>query len=149
MDLSSIFDFASTLAIAGWGLLVVHPLAPRWIDIATIYAIPLALSVLYTALILAYWSGLEGGFDSFANVMLLFTQEEATLAGWTHFLAFDLMIGAISLRYARREGVPHLLMLPALYLTLMFGPAGLLTTAALITIARATRRTPSPQGAHS
>jgi hypothetical protein len=43
-----------------------------------------------------------------------------------HYLAFDLFIGGWELRDAQRRGVPHLLLLPCLGLTLMFGPLGLL-----------------------
>ena len=48
------------------------------------------------------------------------------LAGWTHYLAFDLFIGGWEVRDAQRRGIPHLLVVPALVLTFLFGPAGLL-----------------------
>jgi hypothetical protein len=48
------------------------------------------------------------------------------LAGWTHYLAFDLFIGGWEVRDAQRRGVPHLFIVPALVLTFLLGPAGLL-----------------------
>jgi hypothetical protein len=50
----------------------------------------------------------------------------ALLAGWTHYLAFDLFIGGWEVRDAQRRGIPHLLIVPALVLTFLLGPAGLL-----------------------
>ena len=75
--------------------------------------------------------------------MALFTNPEIALAGWLHYLAFDLLIGAWEVRTARREAIPHLLVLPCLALTFLFGPAGFLPFLAL----RAARRLASPQEA--
>src|SRR4051812_21348401 len=48
------------------------------------------------------------------------------LAGWTHYLAFDLFVGRWEVRDAQRRGIPHLLITPALVLTFLLGPAGFL-----------------------
>ena len=48
------------------------------------------------------------------------------LAGWVQYLAFDLFIGAWQVRDARTQGISHLLVIPCLLLTFLFGPAGLL-----------------------
>ena len=49
--------------------------------------------------------------------------------GWTHYLAFDLFVGAWIADRAGELRLPHLLVLPLLALTFMFGPAGLLAFA--------------------
>ncbi|MEM9798335.1 MAG: ABA4-like family protein [Pseudomonadota bacterium] len=126
-----LFAIASPLALAGWATLTVAPLAPRWLLPLGGIAIPLALCLLY-ALGAALWlPGAPGGFDSLPNVMRLFTDPGATTAGWVHFLAFDLLIGGWITRDARARRVPHLAILPCLYLTLMVGPVGLLAYLAL------------------
>ena len=56
----------------------------------------------------------------------LFENPWLLLAGWAHYLAFDLFIGGWEVRDAQRRGIPHLLVVPALVLTFLFGPAGLL-----------------------
>jgi hypothetical protein len=122
----TLFQMANPVALAGWLVLAVAPLAPRLADRIAGYAIPAVLSLGYVALILGYWSGAPGGFDSLPNVMALFTAPEIALAGWVHYLAFDLFVGAWEVRTARRERIPHLLVLPCLVLTFLFGPAGLL-----------------------
>ena len=56
---------------------------------------------------------------------------ESALAGWTHYLAFDLFIGAWEVRTARAERIPFLAVVPCLALTFLFGPAGYLAFSAL------------------
>ena len=75
--------------------------------------------------------------------MQLFTQPEIALAGWIHYLAFDLFIGAWEVRTARAERIPFLLVVPCLALTFLFGPAGYLAFTALRG-ARAAIRTATP-----
>ena len=94
-------------------MLALTPLAPRIADRVAGLAIPALLSVGYAALILAFWSGAPGGFDSLPNVMLLFTRPEIALAGWVHYLAFDMLVGAWEVRVARREGIPTCWSCPA------------------------------------
>lgn len=125
MTPDQLFQIANPLALLGWVALAAHPLAPRLTQ-ALALAIPLALSLLYTALILAHWAAAEGGFGSLAEVQQLFTQAPVALAGWVHFLAFDLFVGAWIARTARAEGIAHWLVIPCLIPTFLFGPAGLL-----------------------
>lgn len=131
MQADSLFHSASLLAMAGWVVLALNPLAPRWSDRIAGVAVPLALSVGYAALVLAFWSRAPGGFETLQAVMLLFTQPQIALAGWVHYLAFDLLIGAWIVRTARGEGIAYLLVLPCLVLCFLFGPAGYLAFALL------------------
>ena len=71
-------------------------------------------------------SGADGGSGSLAEVSRLFENPYLLLAGWVHYLAFDLFIGAWEVRDARRLGIPHLLVVPCLGLTFILGPVGLL-----------------------
>jgi hypothetical protein len=130
-DPHALFQLTGPIAMLGWLALVLAPFAPRLTDAIAALAIPVLLSVVYTALILVHWSDAPGGFDSLANVMLLFTNPAVALAGWVHYLAFDLFVGAWITRTARAEGINHLLILPCLVLTFLFGPAGFLAFTAL------------------
>lgn len=126
MTPDTLFQLTNPLALLGWVALALAPLAPRLAQVVAGLAIPLLLSLAYTGLVLAHWSGAEGGFGSLAEVQLLFTSPAIALAGWVHYLAFDLLIGAWATRTARTEGIPHLFLLPCLALTFLFGPAGFL-----------------------
>jgi threonine/homoserine/homoserine lactone efflux protein len=72
----------------------------------------------------ATFGGAEGTFSTLEGVALLFANPWLLVAGWLHYLAFDLLIGTWEARDARERRVPHLLLVPCLFLTLMFGPAG-------------------------
>lgn len=131
MTADTLFQLANPAALLGWMILALSPLSPLWADRIAATLIPVLLSIGYTALILAFWSGAPGGFDSLPNVILLFTDPHVALAGWVHYLAFDLIIGAWIARTARAEGIAHLMVLPCLVLTFLFGPAGFLLFTAL------------------
>ena len=131
MTPDTLFQIANPIAMLGWIALAFAPLAPRTTDIVAVFIIPLILSLGYSALILAYWAGATGGYGSLPDVMALFINPHIALAGWVHYLAFDLFIGAWATRTARAENIPHLLMLPHLVLIFLFGPAGFLTFLAM------------------
>ena len=65
-------------------------------------------------------------FISLDGVMQLFRNESAVLAGWIHYLAFDLMEGVFIVLNSLKNNIPHLLVIPCLLLTFMLGPIGLL-----------------------
>ena len=130
MSADAVFRFCNSVALAGWVLLVVtgwSAHASRIISsLITGLLVPALLSGVYLALIAMYWGGHRGGFESLSNVMLLFTDRWLVLAGWVHYLAFDLFIGSWQVRDARRNGVTFWLVAPCLVLTFLFGPIGLL-----------------------
>lgn len=116
---------AGLLAMAGWLLLVILP-RHSIVQLVAGVVIPLVLSVGYLMLIVLHFRGAEGGFGSLADVAALFQKPELLLAGWIHYLAFDLFIGAWETRDAQRSGLPHLVVIPCLVMTFMLGPIGLL-----------------------
>jgi len=126
MSAEQVFSISNSAALLGWLILAV--LGPkRWAASLVSGAIlPLLFGVLYAGLILAHWGGTKGGFGSLASVALLFSDQWLLLAGWVHYLAFDLFIGSWQVRDARAKGIPHLLVIPSLLLTFLFGPIGLL-----------------------
>lgn len=133
MPTDTLFSLANSAALLGWTALALSPLAPRPALMLAGRIIPSALATLYTGLVLAFWSGAEGGFSTLPDVMALFRTPEITLAGWAHYLAFDLFVGAWVAQIARSEGIPHYQTLPLLLLTFLFGPAGFLATQLLRT----------------
>lgn len=124
MNLDAIFEFCNMAALAGWLALLASPLAPKIADQISALVVPLLLAVGYTGLILAFWTRAEGGFDNLTDVMRLFTSPEIALAGWIHYLAFDLFVGAWQARTARAERIPFVIVVPCLSLTFLFGPTG-------------------------
>ncbi len=121
------FSICNYGVLPAWLLLV---FAPSWAGTQRIVHagwIPLLLGIVYlSAFALNPDSPEGGGFGSLREVMALFTSPFAVLAGWVHYLVFDLFVGAWEVRDAQRRGVPHRFVVPCLVFTLMLGPIGLL-----------------------
>jgi len=73
-------------------------------------------------------------FGSLTSVMALFTEENAVLAGWVHYLAFDLLVGMWMVTQNKALGIHQLLMAPCLFFTFMLGPVGFLMFMGMKTI---------------
>jgi hypothetical protein len=125
MDLERIFSLASVIAAVGWLFLIVVPKRPLALHVAGVF-FPFLLAVMYLYFIAMHIRGAEGGFGSLADVATLFQKRELLLAGWIHYLCFDLFIGAWEVRDSQRNGIPHLVVIPCLIMTFMLGPIGLL-----------------------
>jgi len=121
-----IFAIANPLAMVGWLGLAAFPGRKVVVDGISGIAIPALLALAYAGLIAAFFAGSDGGFGSIEAVRALFQSDALLVAGWLHYLAFDLFVGAWQVRTARAEGIPHLLVIPCLVLTFLFGPLGFL-----------------------
>ena len=128
MTASSLFSIFNMLALAGWLILAVGiVLRQPWLrDTLCGLYIPVAFSVGYTILIALFFAGAPGGFDTLENVQLLFTSPWVALAGWVHYLAFDLFVGARIAREMEEQGLPRWPLVALLPLTFLFGPIGYL-----------------------
>jgi hypothetical protein len=87
-----------------------------WLILAAAYLVFLTIAILQQGLSPASFGSLDG-------VMSLFDSRWATLAGWTHYLCFDLFVARWIMNDAPDAGY---WLTPILFLTLMFGPVGLL-----------------------
>jgi hypothetical protein len=126
MTAESLFSICSMLVLPGWVLLV---FLPRWSWTQKVAAgiVPLVLAIAYLVLIVTNFRKSQGGFGSLQQVSQLFQNPYNLLAGWVHYLAFDLFTGAWEVRDAARLRIAHALVIPCLVLTFLFGPIGLLT----------------------
>ncbi len=131
-----LFSSAGVLAMVGWLVLLASPLIPQCSDRISGLVIPSVLSAGYVVLAVFFPSGGDGGFGSLDAVMTLFSQPGVMLAGWIHYLAFDLLIGAWICRTARHDGLAFWLVAPCLPLTFLLGPAGFLAFLIVRTIAK-------------
>ena len=139
MTPQQVFSIANTVALIAWIMLAVLPGRPWVTKTITTKVVPLLFAVLYTAIAVSLVWRSPGGFSTLAAVATLFSNPWLLLAGWIHYLAFDLLVGSWELQDARERGIPHLLVVPCLALTFLFGPAGWL----LYTVVRSIRRTRS------
>jgi hypothetical protein len=115
-----------------WALLIFLPFL-KITDVAvhSVFA-PIVLGVTYTWLLANVMSGVipmpdGAGFASLDALMKTFSVKEAVVAGWAHYIVFDLFVGAWIARDAQRAGISPFLVAPALLLTFVVGPIGLLS----------------------
>jgi hypothetical protein len=136
MDPHQAFEIAGIITMPMWLLMII---APRWR--ATEWLINYRVAPLFLATLYALFIGqalINNGmmdFSSLKSVMQLFTLPNAAIAGWIHYLAFDLLIGMWMIEQNRTLQFPHLVMVPCLILTFIFGPVGFL----LFTIVKTTK----------
>ncbi|MGB8328757.1 MAG: ABA4-like family protein [Polyangiales bacterium] len=127
MPLETLFKAANYLVIPFWLLLM---LAPRWTWTQRLVHGPvvvLLLTPIYAYMLFGYGTAPEGfSFSSLYGVMIGFSTPHIVVAGWIHYLIFDLFVGAWQTRDAMRRRIPQLLLIPCLIATLMVGPIGLL-----------------------
>lgn len=126
VDWEGWFSIAGTLAMAGWAILILAP--RRWplLNAIPAYGLPVALSGGYGVLALLYFADATGGYGSLAEVARLFESPPVLLAGWVHYLAFDLFVGAWIARRADAMSLSRWIQAPILVATFMLGPVGLL-----------------------
>lgn len=124
MTAEQIFPVANLVAMLCWIVLAVLP-NRGWVpDVLTGLAAPALFAVAYIAIVVAVFPGADGSFSTLAGVSALFANPWMLLAGWLHYLAFDLLIGTWEARDSVERGVPRWILIPCLFLTFMFGPTG-------------------------
>lgn len=126
MKPSTLFSICNTIAPLAWLLMII---SPRWKVTKSIVlnlVIPLFFSIVYGSLLFSMGGISFSDFGSLEGIKKLFSNDYALVLGWIHFLAFDLFVGSWILFNSQRNGLPHLLIIPCLLGTFMFGPIGLL-----------------------
>jgi uncharacterized membrane protein YsdA (DUF1294 family) len=126
MSYETVFNIANGAAGLAWLYLI---FLPRWKlgEAALLLALIPALSLAYSALVFVHFFTVQGGgFSSIAEVRQLFLNDPVLVAGWIHYLAFDLFVGWWIAREADREGISRVIQAPLLVATFLFGPLGLL-----------------------
>lgn len=137
MVMSRAFKLATWISLAGWAVLFGFPLWPHAGS-----SIVFSVAVILLCAMYGYFlflgkrhdepgTKIKGSFFSLRGVIELFKSPRAVLAGWIHYLAFDLMVGLYIVTDAVHYSISHWLLLPVLFMTLMFGPIGLLLYVAL------------------
>ncbi|WP_257462206.1 ABA4-like family protein [Archangium lipolyticum] len=136
MDGELILKILNVPVLLGWLAMAVAPraLVTRWVLESD--AIPLVIGAVYLALVAPHLPGLLGQFDTLEHIGAALQRPGMLLAGWIHYLAFDFLVGRVVLADSQRRGIPHLLVVPCLFLTFMLGPTGYLAYAAVRLVTR-------------
>jgi hypothetical protein len=123
MQPDSVFAVLNYSILLPWLLLLV---APRWKWTRRLVhsgVVPGVFAVAYV-LVMLLGLGVGGSAATLPQAVTNLGTPWGITALWAHLLVFDLFVGAWEARDAELNGIPHLLMVPCLLLTLFFGPAG-------------------------
>jgi Domain of unknown function (DUF4281) len=121
-----IFRIVNLIAIIPWLFMMVLPKTDITKTIINSHVFPLVLALVYAFYIFTTFGKSGGNFMTLEGVEKLFSKREVLLAGWVHYLVFDLFVGAWEWRDALQNNISHWILAPCLVLTLMFGPVGFL-----------------------
>lgn len=122
--LDRLFSLGGAVVLPVWLLLLFAP-GWQWTQRLATFAVPLLLAFVYAGLLLSAHPPPGAGFGSLREVAALFSARQALLAGWLHYLAFDLFTGSWEARDAMRLEICRWMVAPCLVLTFLFGPVGL------------------------
>ncbi len=118
------------LVLPAWFLLIFLPSSRLTRQLVHSGLYPVVFGVIYIAFIsraLILGEGAEGsGFGSLEAVMRVFDTPAGLLTGWTHYLVFDLFVGAWIGRDALQRAVAHWVRVPGQLGCFLLGPIGLL-----------------------
>ncbi|MDX2264972.1 MAG: ABA4-like family protein [Hyphomicrobiales bacterium] len=143
MTADEAFQISSAVPLVGWAALLFFPgskIAVEWVARIVVAGV---LAIAYAVIIgrsFVYGPGLDfSAFMTLDGIRALGADPWLALAGWLHYLAFDLLVGCWQVRTAREEGIPHAAVIPCLLFTFMLGPVGFL----LFLLVRAAFRRPA------
>lgn len=127
VDLEVLFKIVNTIVLPMWLMLIIIPNHKITKKLITIPVIPLLLAGTYLFIVIPGLAAANpDDFTTLKGLKKLFQTDEAVLAGWIHYLAFDLAVGMWLVFQNRSVNISNWLMIPVLLFTFMIGPAGFL-----------------------
>jgi hypothetical protein len=129
MTAEGFFRVTNTLALVAWIALVALPgkkLISGWLCAVVV---PGLLALGYAGVIvwkLTTNGPPEGDVMTLTGLRDVFNDDWVFAAAWTHYLVFDMVVGAWIARDSVKLGLPWLLRTGALVLTFLSGPVGFL-----------------------
>ncbi|MEO9971034.1 MAG: ABA4-like family protein [Hyphomonadaceae bacterium] len=124
------FSLLNISVMPAWVLLILLPRAGITERLVHSAIYPVALGLFYA---ICFGFTLFGGagsdevdFTTLEGVRAVFATDIGILIGWSHYLVFDLFVGAWIGRDALRRGVTHWLAAPSMLLSYLLGPIGAL-----------------------
>jgi hypothetical protein len=126
MNIEFLFQFSNIWVVPGWVLLWFFP-RRTWTPPVVIYIVISLLALLYSVLLFGSSIPFDpDAFGSLAGIKSMFGNDRLLLAGWIHYLAFDLSAGILITSDSLKIGFPVWLRVPVLFFVFMMGPFGML-----------------------
>lgn len=130
MSYDQIFSLINLSVMPAWALLILLPRAGMTKTLVHSALYPCVLGLFYfCGFLMTAFAGAgssEVDFTTIEGVRSIFSTDIGVLIGWSHYLVFDLFVGAWIGRDAQRRGVTHWLAAPSMLFSFLLGPIGLL-----------------------
>lgn len=127
MNPDVVYSIVNTIALVAWIALSIAPYNAR-VQQGALGGVVVMLAALYAVLFIGSFNGaMMKELATLDGLMGLFSNKQAVVLGWTHYLAFDLVAGIYIVRNAQTHEVSSRAIIPFLWLTFMAGPLGWLT----------------------
>lgn len=124
--MDTLFQIGNTLALISWIVLLILPKQQQTIAFLK-YGVISLLALAYLLLIAQLLKELRpDSFSELSNIKALFQNDQMLVAGWFHYLAFDLLIGIFIVKEGIQSNWKRWQYSICLPFTFMFGPVGLL-----------------------
>lgn len=124
MTPESIFQVFNGLAPLFWMALILAPRS-KWVHRYILSGAAVAfLAAGYMIVVLSHFNFEGADFMSLAGITALLRDPWAMTAGWIHYLAFDLLAGALITHKGMNLGIQRLWLIPCQLATFMLGPVG-------------------------
>ena len=129
MTAETFFQATNTIALVAWIALVLLPGRRPVSGLLCAVVVPAILAAAYAVVV--GWRLFAGGpppgdVTTLAGLRRVFGDDWVFAAAWTHYLVFDMVVGAWIARDSVRLGMPWPLRTVALVLTFLAGPVGFL-----------------------
>lgn len=125
-DNDTLFQIANFWVVPGWVLLWFFP-SRKWTPSVVMYLIVSLLALLYAILLFTSEFSMEpDSFSSLEGIKAMFGDDRLLVAGWVHYLAFDLTAGLLITRDSLKIGYNFWLRIFVLFFVFMTGPFGML-----------------------
>ncbi len=125
MNPDLLFRLANLFALLIWIIIFIFPFS-RIYRLLIRSGLVLGIFALgYMVIMISFFRADPSSLTNLDGVKALLDNEWAFLAGWIHYLAFDLLAGIWILNDSVRSGIPRGLIILTLIFTFMAGPFGL------------------------
>ena len=114
----------NTLALVAWIALSVAPYnaqVQKWVLGGVVVIFAGIYAILYVG---SFDGAMMNELATLDGLTALFSNKQAVILGWTHYLAFDLVAGIYIVRNAQTHEICSRAILPFLWFTFMAGPLG-------------------------
>ena len=126
MNANQIFSIINSLALISWLPLFIAPFNKK-VRNALLGTTVTLLSTVYAILFFqTFDAGALESFSTLEGLMTLFSDRDAVLIGWIHYLAFDLLAGLFIAKNAEKHRLNPWIVRPIFLFTFMAGPLGFL-----------------------